>query len=67
MRVLALDRAQKTIVCYADLVHVENEEEVIVDMLADMIQWCTFRNVDFNEALRIASTHAEIEMREDEE
>lgn len=67
MRVLALDRAQKTIVCYADLVQVEDEEDVIIDMLADVIQWCAYRNVDFDEALRIASTHAEIEMREDEQ
>lgn len=64
---LALDRAQKTIVCYADLVQVEDEEDVIIDMLADVIQWCAYRNVDFDEALRIASTHAEIEMRGDEE
>jgi hypothetical protein len=31
-------------------------------MLADVIQWCAFRGVNFSEALRIAETHAEAEM-----
>ena len=62
MRVLALDRAQKTICAYADIVQVDDEEDVIIDMLADVIQWCAYRNVDFDDALRIAQTHAEVEM-----
>ena len=62
MRIHALDRAQKTICAYADIVEVEEEEDVIVDMLADLIQWCAYREVDFDDALRIAQTHAEVEM-----
>lgn len=62
MRVLALDRAQKTICAYADIVQVDDEEDVIIDMLADVIQWCAYRNVDFDDALRIAQNHAEVEM-----
>lgn len=67
MRILALDRAQKTICAYADVVGVEDEEDVIIDMLADVIQWCAYREVNFEDALRIAQNHAEVEMREDGE
>jgi hypothetical protein len=62
MRIHALDRAQKTIVRYAEIVDIDDEEDVIIDMLADVIQWCAFRGVNFSEALRIAETHAEAEM-----
>ena len=66
MRILALDRAQKVIVQYADLVGAEDEEDVIVDMLADMIQWCAYRKVDFERDLQTAIMHAEAEMNEED-
>jgi hypothetical protein len=62
MRIMALDRAQKVIAHYADLVGVEDEEDVIVDMLADLIQWCAYREVDFDRDLQMAHTHADAEM-----
>lgn len=66
MRIFALDRAQKVIDKYADLVGAENEEDVIVDMLADVIQWCAYRKVDFERDLQTAIMHAEAEMNEEE-
>ena len=66
MRILALDRAQKVIAHYADLVEVEDEEDVVVDMLADMIQWCTYRKVDFGRSLETAMMHANAEMNDED-
>lgn len=62
MRILALHRAQKAIEAYMDEVHADEETDVIIDMLADIIQWCAYREVDFDDSLRIAQTHAEVEM-----
>lgn len=66
MRILALHRAQKSIETYMDEVNADEETDIIVDLFADLIQWCAFREVDFDETLEIARKHAEVEMRDEE-
>lgn len=66
MRLFALHRAQKSIETYMDEVNADEETDIIVDLFADLIQWCAFREVDFDATLEIARKHAEAEMRDEE-